>query len=120
MSLNGRDLDPGQVFDGGRILLEDLAAENELVVRAVRVLPHRRGHAPLRRPRGRRGVPLHPVRAGQLAVFANFEQPDLKAPYRFEVRAPEGWTVWSNGVGELADGVWRFAETKPISTLSRV
>ena len=49
-------------------------------------------------------------------VFANFEQPDLKAPYRFEVRAPEGWTVWSNGAGEQADGVWRFAETKPIST----
>jgi aminopeptidase N len=24
--------------------------------------------------------------------------------------------VWSNGVGERTDGVWRFAETKPIST----
>ncbi len=24
--------------------------------------------------------------------------------------------MWSNGVGELADGVWRFAETKPIPT----
>ena len=32
-------------------------------------------------------------------VFANFEQPDLKAPFRFEVTAPEGWTVWSNGDG---------------------
>lgn len=31
--------------------------------------------------------------------------------------APEGWTVWSNGAEESRDGgVWRFAETKPIST----
>lgn len=31
--------------------------------------------------------------------------------------APEGWGVWSNGAGERdADGVWRFAETEPIST----
>lgn len=31
--------------------------------------------------------------------------------------APEGWTVWSNGEGARdEDGVWRFAETKPISS----
>lgn len=29
-------------------------------------------------------------------VFANFEQPDLKATFRFTVTAPEGWTVVSN------------------------
>src|ERR1044072_4863485 len=34
VSLNGRDLDPGEVFDGSRITLEDLAADNELVVDA--------------------------------------------------------------------------------------
>jgi aminopeptidase N len=49
-------------------------------------------------------------------VFANFEQPDLKAPYRFEVTAPEGWQVWGNGAGTLTEGVWHFAETEPIST----
>ncbi len=50
-------------------------------------------------------------------VFANFEQPDLKAPFRFEVTAPEGWTVWSNGAEESrGGGVWRFAGTRPIST----
>ncbi|MER6631971.1 aminopeptidase N [Streptomyces sp. NPDC000987] len=118
VSLNGRDLDPGAVFDGSRILLEDLAADNELVVDAQCAY-------------SRTGEGMHRFvdpeddevylytqyePADSRRVFANFEQPDLKAPFRFEVRAPEGWTVWSNGVGELTDGVWRFAETKPIST----
>ncbi|WP_431989308.1 aminopeptidase N [Streptomyces albogriseolus] len=118
VSLNGRDLDPGQVFDGSRVLLEDLAADNELVVDA-RCAYSRTGEGMHRFVDPEDGevylyTQYEPADARR--VFANFEQPDLKAPYRFEVRAPEGWTVWSNGAGELADGVWRFAETKPIST----
>ncbi|TWD20541.1 aminopeptidase G [Streptomyces sp. T12] len=118
VSLNGRDLDPGEVFDGSRILLEDLAADNELVVDA-RCAYSRTGEGMHRFVDPEDGevylyTQYEPADARR--VYANFEQPDLKAPYRFEVRAPEGWTVWSNGAGELADGVWRFAETKPIST----
>ncbi|MFD8521164.1 aminopeptidase N [Streptomyces capillispiralis] len=118
VALNGRDLDPGQVFDGSRILLEDLAADNELVVDA-QCAYSRTGEGMHRFVDPEDGevylyTQYEPADARR--VFANFEQPDLKAPYRFEVRAPEGWTVWSNGAGELADGVWRFAETKPIST----
>ncbi|MBT3153461.1 aminopeptidase N [Streptomyces sp. CHD11] len=118
VSLNGRDLDPGQVFDGSRILLEDLAAENELVVDAECAYS-RTGegmHRFVDPEDGEVYLYTQYEPADSRRVFANFEQPDLKAPYRFEVRAPEGWTVWSNGSGELADGVWRFAETKPIST----
>ncbi|MCX5246044.1 aminopeptidase N [Streptomyces sp. NBC_00201] len=118
VSLNGRDLDPGAVFDGSRILLEDLAAENELVVDA-RCAYSRTGegmHRFVDPEDGEVYLYTQYEPADSRRVFANFEQPDLKAPFRFEVRAPEGWTVWSNGVGELADGVWRFAETKPIST----
>ncbi|MEZ3181439.1 aminopeptidase N [Streptomyces pimonensis] len=118
LSLNGRDLDPGQVFDGSRILLEDLAAENELVVDA-QCAYSRTGeglHRFVDPEDGEVYLYTQYEPADSRRVFANFEQPDLKAPYRFEVRAPEGWTVWSNGAGELADGVWRFAETKPIST----
>ncbi|MFD7706711.1 aminopeptidase N [Streptomyces sp. NPDC059785] len=118
VSLNGQDLDPDQVFDGARIALEDLREDNELVVDAQCAY-------------SRTGEGMHRFvdpeddevylytqyePADARRVFANFEQPDLKAPYRFEVRAPEGWTVWGNGAGELTDGVWRFAETKPIST----
>ncbi|MEU2224747.1 aminopeptidase N [Streptomyces sp. NPDC018347] len=118
VSLNGRDLDPGEVFDGSRIALEDLAAENELVVDAE--CAYSRTGEGLHRfvdpEDGEVYLYTQYEPADARRVFANFEQPDLKAPYRFEVRAPEGWTVWSNGAGELADGTWRFAETKPIST----
>jgi aminopeptidase N len=118
VSLNGKDLDPGQVFDGSRILLEDLAADNELIVDA-RCAYSRTGeglHRFVDPEDGEVYLYTQYEPADSRRVFANFEQPDLKAPFRFEARAPEGWTVWSNGLGELADGVWKFAETKPIST----
>nr|WP_222108593.1 aminopeptidase N [Streptomyces cupreus] len=118
VSLNGRDLDPSEVFDGSRIALEDLAADNELVVDA-RCAYSRTGegmHRFVDPEDGEVYLYTQYEPADSRRVHACFEQPDLKAPFRFEVRAPEGWTVWSNGVGKLADGVWRFAETKPIST----
>ncbi|MFE3415696.1 aminopeptidase N [Streptomyces mirabilis] len=118
VSLNGKDLDPGEVFDGSRIRLEDLRADNELVVDA-QCAYSRTGegmHRFVDPEDGEVYLYTQYEPADSRRVFANFEQPDLKAPFRCEVRAPEGWTVWSNGVGELVDGVWRFAETKPIST----
>ncbi|GGW40485.1 aminopeptidase N [Streptomyces griseoloalbus] len=118
VSLNGRDLDPGQVFDGSRILLEDLAADNELVVDA-QCAYSRTGegmHRFVDPEDGEVYLYTQYEPADSRRVFATFEQPDLKAPHRFEVRAPEDWTVWSNGAGERSDGVWRFAETKPIPT----
>ncbi|MGW2762658.1 aminopeptidase N [Streptomyces sp. NPDC001275] len=135
VSLNGRDLDPSEVFDGSRILLEDLAADNELVVDA-QCAYSRTGeglHRFVDPEDGEVYLYTQYEPADSRRVFANFEQPDLKAPFRFEVRAPEDWTVWSNGVGERiekvrealpqkggggrrAGGMWRFAETKPIST----
>ncbi|WP_432133031.1 aminopeptidase N [Streptomyces sp. bgisy154] len=118
VSLNGRDLDPSEVFDGTRIVLEDLAAENELVVDA-QCAYSRTGeglHRFVDPEDGEVYLYTQYEPADSRRVFANFEQPDLKAPFRFEVRAPEEWTVWSNGAGRRADGVWRFAETKPIST----
>ncbi|MEU6478806.1 aminopeptidase N [Streptomyces sp. NPDC047017] len=118
VSLNGKDLDPSEVFDGSRVLLEDLAADNELVVDA-QCAYSRTGeglHRFVDPEDGEVYLYTQYEPADSRRVFANFEQPDLKAPFRFEVRAPEGWTVWSNGTGERQDGVWRFAETKPIST----
>lgn len=50
-------------------------------------------------------------------VFASFEQPDLKATFRFTVTAPEGWTVVSNSpTPEPESNVWRFEPTPRIST----
>ncbi|MGW1026273.1 aminopeptidase N [Streptomyces sp. NPDC002577] len=118
VSLNGRDLDPVAVFDGSRIALEDLAAENELVVDA-QCAYSRTGeglHRFVDPEDGEVYLYTQYEPADSRRVFANFEQPDLKAPFRFEVQAPAGWTVWSGGVGEHKDGTWHFAETKPIST----
>ncbi|MEU8622267.1 aminopeptidase N [Streptomyces sp. NPDC048623] len=119
VTLNGRALDPAAVFDGSRIAVDGLADENVLVVDA-QCAYSRTGEGMHRFVDPEDGevylyTQYEPADARR--VFANFEQPDLKAPYRFEVDAPEGWTVWSNGVGEQdAEGRWRFAETAPIST----
>ncbi|KUF14768.1 aminopeptidase N [Streptomyces silvensis] len=118
VSLNGKDLDPSEVFDGARIILEDLREENELVVDA-QCAYSRTGegmHRFVDPEDGEVYLYTQYEPADSRRVFANFEQPDLKAPFRFSAQAPEGWTVWSNGVGEVADQVWKFAETKPIST----
>ena len=55
-------------------------------------------------------------------VFANFEQPDLKAQFSFHVRAPKEWHVASNeslaSLDEHEDGTStrHFAPTKRMST----
>ncbi|GAA2742782.1 aminopeptidase N [Kitasatospora cinereorecta] len=54
-------------------------------------------------------------------VFAVFEQPDLKATYRFTVTAPEGWVVVSNSptpepTGEGDTRVWSFEPTPRLSS----
>ncbi|MEU3743946.1 MULTISPECIES: aminopeptidase N [Streptomyces] len=119
VTLNGRSLDPAVVFDGSRIAVDGLADENVLVVDA-QCAYSRTGEGMHRFVDPEDGevylyTQYEPADARR--VYANFEQPDLKAPYRFAVTAPEGWTVWSNGAGERdAEGVWQFAETAPIST----
>jgi aminopeptidase N len=125
VTLNGVPLAVERVFDGSRITLEGLAAENELVVDADCAY-------------SRTGEGLHHFRdpedgetylytqyepADARRVFANFEQPDLKAPFALHVTAPASWTVLGNGAetgrDELPGGsaaTWHFAPTRPIST----
>ncbi|MET9554866.1 aminopeptidase N [Streptomyces sp. NPDC006645] len=121
VTLNGRPLDPSVVFDGSRIALFGLATENVLVVDA-QCAYSRTGEGMHRFVDPEDGevylyTQYEPADARR--VFANFEQPDLKAPFTFEVTAPEGWTVWSNGAATgsgAGTGRWTFAPTRPIST----
>ncbi|MEU0956537.1 aminopeptidase N [Streptomyces niveus] len=121
LTLNGRPLDPSVVFDGSRIALYGLAEENVLVVDA-QCAYSRTGEGMHRFVDPEDGevylyTQYEPADARR--VFANFEQPDLKAPFSFQVTAPAGWTVWSNGetTGSGAEtGVWTFAGTRSIST----
>lgn len=120
VTLNGRELDPATVFDGTRIALDGLAAENTLVVDA-QCAYSRTGeglHRFVDPEDGEVYLYTQYEPADARRVFANFEQPDLKAPFTFEVTAPEGWVVLSNGAQEGTDGAGthRFARTQPIST----
>ncbi|WP_043264353.1 aminopeptidase N [Streptomyces sp. CT34] len=120
VTLNGRELDPAAVFDGTRIALDGLAAQNTLVVDAD--CAYSRTGEGLHRfvdpEDGEVYLYTQYEPADARRVFANFEQPDLKAPFTFEVTAPEGWLVLSNGAqdGAAEAGRHRFATTRPIST----
>ncbi len=50
-------------------------------------------------------------------IFACFDQPDLKAPYTFQVTAPTDWVVRANAAGtQDAPGHWVFEPSQPLST----
>ncbi|MFN8097178.1 MAG: aminopeptidase N [Dermatophilaceae bacterium] len=119
ITLNGTALDPATHFDGARIQLPLLAADNELVVDATCAFMNT-------------GEGLHrlvdPV-DGEVylytqfevpdsrRVFTVFEQPDLKAEFTFTVTGPDHWQVISNCPTPPAEAVregvatWRFAPT---------
>ncbi|MEW1955176.1 aminopeptidase N [Terrabacter sp. NPDC080008] len=128
VTLNGTDLDPAEVFADSRIALPGLAAENELTVDATGRYTNT-------------GEGLHrfvdPVDnevylytqfevPDSRRMYSVFEQPDLKASFRFTVTAPAHWKVISNSPtpepqpAGVADGVeratWSFEPTKRISS----
>src|SRR4051812_45868154 len=54
-------------------------------------------------------------------LFPCFDQPDLKARFRWRLSAPPGWQVLANARAESRDSThagvtWNFAESEPIST----
>jgi aminopeptidase N len=124
VTLNGSELDPAVVSDGIRIQLENLAAENTLTVVADAAYTNT-------------GEGLHrfvdPVDnevylysqfevPDSRRVFAVFEQPDLKATFRFTVTAPGAWEVISNSATpeptDAGNGnkTWAFEPTHTISS----
>ncbi|MBF4462229.1 MULTISPECIES: aminopeptidase N [unclassified Rathayibacter] len=124
VTLNGVELDPAEVADGVRIRLDSLAVENEVTVVSDAAYTNT-------------GEGLHrfvdPV-DGEVylytqfevpdsrRVFAVFEQPDLKAEFRFTVTAPATWQVVSNqptpAPVPAGDGIatWSFDPTPRISS----
>jgi len=124
VTLNGTDLDVAKVADGVRIQLDNLQAENELVVVSDNPYMHT-------------GEGLHrfvdPVDnevylytqfevPDSRRMFAVFEQPDLKATFQFTVAAPSNWKVISNSLTpapvDRGDGtaIWVFAPTPRLSS----
>ncbi|MEU4197281.1 aminopeptidase N [Kribbella sp. NPDC026611] len=128
VTLNGVALDPDTVYDGARIQLDDLAAENVLTVVAD-CLYSRTGEGLHRSvdPADKETYLYTQFEVPDARrVFTTFEQPNLKAPFTFTVSAPARWVVISNAPtpeptpykGEHGEELahWEFPATERIST----
>ncbi len=123
IELNGESLDTS-THDGFRIPLHNLKTHNVLVVEAEAAYMNT-------------GEGMHrfidPVDdevylytqfeiADARRVFACFDQPDIKATFKFSVMAPDHWKVTSNSItptpSSVSDGIakWEFPVTKKMST----
>jgi aminopeptidase N len=124
ITLNGRALDPATAYADSRIQLDDLAAENELVVRADCTYSHTgEGLHRFVDPADDRVYLYSQFEVPDARrVFTTFEQPDLKSEFTFTVTAPEHWKVVSNAPTPqprpVGDGkaVWNFPATARMST----
>ncbi|PZP29550.1 MAG: aminopeptidase N [Kocuria rhizophila] len=123
VTLNGKQLDPAEVSDGVRIQLPDLAEANELVVES-RMFYMNTGeglHRFVDPVDGEVYLYSQFEVADARRMFPVFEQPDLKATFRFDVTAPDHWAVVSNQPTPeptpVREGVarWEFSPTPVMS-----
>ena len=116
--LNGVELDRDGWRDG-RLPLAGLAPANTLVVQGE--MAYSSDGEGLHRhvdPEDRRTY-LYAMSFLDAAPrwFACFDQPDLKAPYVFDVAAPTEWTVLGNGPSRLVGpGRWQIVPNGPLAT----
>ncbi len=127
IELNGVALDPGEVSDGTRIQLPTLSPTNTLVVEAD--MPYMNTGEGLHRFTDPVDDEVYLYTQFEVPdsrrVFAVFEQPDLKAAFRFTVTAPSHWDVISNSATPepvkadtdgAAGSTWSFEPTPVISS----
>ena len=116
--LNGRELDPAEVSDGVRIVLPELAEDNELVIAST--MQYTNTGEGLHRFVDPADGEVYLYSQFEVAdtrrMFPVFEQPDLKSRFAFTVTAPAHWQVVSNQptpepVVEGDKGTWAFAPT---------
>jgi aminopeptidase N len=125
ITLNGRAIDPATAYAEGRIALDGLEADNEL--RVVASCAYSTDGGGLGRyvdsADGKVYTYSNCEPSDARRIYANFEQPDLKAVFHIEVTAPAGWTVLSNTpapepVPAASGGTatWSFPPTARLST----
>ena len=98
VTLNGESVEPGEVFADDRIALNNLRERNEVVVTAVcRYSTTGEGlHRSVDPSDGNVYLYSQFEVPDARRVYAVFDQPDLKAVFRFSVLAPCLWIVTSN------------------------
>jgi aminopeptidase N len=123
ITLNGVPVDPDVAVAGGRVALTGLAASNELRVVAdcAYTFDSKGMHRAVDTADGNVYCYTNFEPADARRVFANFEQPDLKASFTFHVTVPESWIVLSNQPSQPPDttggrATWHFPPTPRIST----
>jgi aminopeptidase N len=129
ITLNGVALDPATAYGDHRIQLDDLRADNVLVVRADCTYSHSgEGLHRFVDPADDRVYLYSQFEVPDARrVYTTFEQPDLKSVFTFKVTAPEHWKVVSNAPtpapeplatedGQTGKAVWNFPPTKKMST----
>ena len=121
-TLNGKSI-PDSKFTGQSLILEDLAAENELVVE-IEAIYSKTGEG-LQRSVDPVDNEVYLYSQGETAFIRNmypcFDQPDLKATFDISVIAPAHWEVISNNpvkscVEESGNKKWEFTTTPIMST----
>jgi len=122
ITLNGMPVSP-DAFDGDRITLTGLAAEN--VLRVTADCAYSRSGEGLHRfadPADGRVYLYSDLETFDAhRIYACFDQPDMKATYQLTVTAPADWQVVSNMAAEsrIGDGEavrWHFPATPVMST----
>ncbi|MCF2705857.1 aminopeptidase N [Arcanobacterium haemolyticum] len=121
--LNGKELDTS-AFADSRFPISDLAEHNTLRVESTMIYSHTGEglHRYVDPADGEVYLYSQFEVADARRVFANFEQPDLKATYQFTITAPSSWRVFSNSPTPeptpVRDGVarWEFSDTEKMST----
>ena len=106
VTLNGESVEPGEVFADSRIALNNLRERNEVVVTAVcRYSTTGEGlHRSVDPSDGNVYLYSQFEVPDARRVYAVFDQPDLKAVFKFSVLAPCSWIVTSNMPVESTEG----------------
>ncbi len=122
-TLNGIELDPA-TFADSRLPISNLAEHNTLRIESTMEYSHTgEGLHRYVDPADGEIYLYSQFEVGDARrVFANFEQPDLKATYTFSITAPASWRVFSNSpspapvpAGESV-ARWDFTPTEKMST----
>lgn len=123
--LNGTELDPKAASDGTRIELPDLQNENLLIVEFDGVYSNTGEglHRFVDPADGETYLYTQFQVPDSRRVFAVFEQPDLKAVFKFTVIAPLSWEVVSNmpvlakhPTADCNATLWNFEATPRVSS----